>query len=210
MSWNLPIFSLRKNVSGIHTFVESVIVRYLILSERRGRKIDNSVSELRMFKTSNIAPILKKTYIWEIFPSNLRVSINLSLFVSILPPNPISNKIEMQMTATTTTTTTSPSPSWKYDGRMGKRRRLRRVVDAVRASPSLSLSLLGGTHKIGPLPPPPQSTLVTRARSLRRLTQHESQSPKGGHPRPRRNALRIVGCQHYSEIMKRHTDDKTY
>ena len=138
MSWNLPIFSLRKNVSGIHTFVESVIVRYLILSERRGRKIDNSVSELRMFKTSNIAPILKKTYIWEIFPSNLRVSINLSLFVSILPPNPISNKIEMQMTATTTTTTTSPSPSWKYDGRMGKRRRLRRVVDAVRAPLSLS------------------------------------------------------------------------
>ena len=143
MSWNLPIFSLRKNVSGIHTFVESVIVRYLILSERRGGKIDNSVSELRMFKTSNIAPIPKKTYIWEIFPSNLRVSINLSLFVSILPPNPISNKIEMQMTATTTTTTTSPSPSWKYDGRMGKWRRLRRVVDAVRAPLSLSLSPRG-------------------------------------------------------------------
>ena len=31
--WNLPIFSFLKNVSGIHTFFASVIVRYLILSE---------------------------------------------------------------------------------------------------------------------------------------------------------------------------------
>ena len=52
----------------------------------------------------------------------------------------------MQMTATTTTTTTT-SPSWKYDGRMGKWRRLRRVVDAVRAPLSLSS---GGRTKLDP------------------------------------------------------------
>ncbi len=34
MLWNRPIFSFRKNVSGIQTLLESVIVRYRILSEK--------------------------------------------------------------------------------------------------------------------------------------------------------------------------------
>ena len=35
MVWNLPIFSLRKKVSGIHTLLASVIVRYFILPNIR-------------------------------------------------------------------------------------------------------------------------------------------------------------------------------